>query len=170
MSPSFRPPAVSQHLRWTVPVPNEETLAVREKFRQVGWRQPKHKPKATKAVARAKSLWGRCLTPSDLLHLSHLRVHVTDDVVSGIVFTSALILINTFSQADPLTSKPRPTRSSAQPRGRRTKPSASSGNGCAKPTVSWPMDRYTLQQVRRVRHDPCVGQQLITPQGVNSFP
>jgi hypothetical protein len=36
--------SVSLRRHWTVPVRCEETLAVREKFRQVSWRPPNHKP------------------------------------------------------------------------------------------------------------------------------
>jgi len=57
---------VPQRQHWTVPVSREETLAVREKFRRVGWRAPNHKPKTAKIVAWAKNLWDRYLTPSDL--------------------------------------------------------------------------------------------------------
>jgi hypothetical protein len=135
--PSLRSSIVSQYPHRTVPVSREETLVVREKLRKISWRKPIHKPNTTTVVAWAKTLWDRYLTPSDL-HLSSFRVHVTDDVVSGIVYTSALILINTFSQADPQASKPGLTGPSAQPRRRRTRPSASSGNGCTKPTASRP--------------------------------
>jgi hypothetical protein len=57
---------VSHRQHWTVPVSWEETLAVREKFRRVGWRALNHKPKTTKIVAWAKNLWVRYLTPGDL--------------------------------------------------------------------------------------------------------
>ena len=62
----------SPQLHWTVPVAREETLAVREKFRKVGWRPPIHKPSTSKVVARAKSLWDRYVTTSSILtHLGY---------------------------------------------------------------------------------------------------
>src|SRR5271170_263517 len=63
---------VPQRQHWTVPVAREETLAVREKFRKVGWRPPFHKPSTSKVVARAKSLWDRYVTTSSILtHLGY---------------------------------------------------------------------------------------------------
>src|SRR5277367_1753675 len=61
-------PVPRQH--WAVPVRREETLAVRDQFRKVGWRPPNHKPKTTKLVASAKSLWDRYVVPSDLQAVS----------------------------------------------------------------------------------------------------
>jgi hypothetical protein len=52
---------------WTVPVSREETLAIREKFRKVDWRPPNHKPKTTKVVSWAKSLWDRYVARGHLL-------------------------------------------------------------------------------------------------------
>jgi hypothetical protein len=63
MRPPFRP-APRQH--WTILVRHEETSAVRDQFRKVGWRPPNHKPKTTKLVASAKSLWDRYVIPGDL--------------------------------------------------------------------------------------------------------
>ena len=51
---------------WTLPVSREETLAIREKFRKVGWRKPNHKPKTTKVIARAKKIWDRYMALGDL--------------------------------------------------------------------------------------------------------
>ena len=48
--------ALCSRPHWTIPVPREETLALREKLRKVGWRRPNHKPSTTKIVAWAKSL------------------------------------------------------------------------------------------------------------------
>jgi hypothetical protein len=62
---------------------------------------------------------------------------VTDDVLSDIVSTSVLILINAYYKADPLTSKPGSTGCIAQPRRSRMKPSTSCGDGCARLTASW---------------------------------
>jgi hypothetical protein len=67
-APSLRSSAVSQIPHWTVPVSREETLAVREKFRKIGWRKPNNKPNTTKVMAWAKTLWDRYLPPSGLLH------------------------------------------------------------------------------------------------------
>jgi hypothetical protein len=63
ISSQSRPVSHRQH--WTVPVSREETLAVREKFRKVGWRPPNHKPKTKKGVLWAKNVWVRYLTPVD---------------------------------------------------------------------------------------------------------
>ena len=49
---------VSSRLHWTIPVSREETMAVREKFRAVSWRQPNHKPNTTKIIAWANQLEG----------------------------------------------------------------------------------------------------------------
>jgi hypothetical protein len=57
---------------------------------------------------------------------------VTDDVLSDIVSTSVLILINTYYKADPLTSKPGLTGCIVQPRRSRMKPSTSCGDGWAR--------------------------------------
>jgi hypothetical protein len=54
----------------SVPVRREETLAVRDQFRRVGWRPPNHKPKTTKLVTSAKSLWDRYVVPGDLQAVS----------------------------------------------------------------------------------------------------
>jgi hypothetical protein len=81
-SANFKPLAMDQpsrqsrhsspQLHWTVPVAREETLAVREKFRKMGWRPPIHKPSTSKVVARAKSLWDRYMTTSFILtHLGY---------------------------------------------------------------------------------------------------
>jgi hypothetical protein len=47
----LEPRPVSFRPHWIDPVPREETLAVRENFRKVGWRQTNHKPSTTKIVA-----------------------------------------------------------------------------------------------------------------------
>jgi hypothetical protein len=95
-APPLRPRPVSPRPHWTDPVPREETLAVREKFRKVGWRQPNHKPSTTKIVAWAKSLWDRYVTRGYVLHTSGIRVRVSDGIFSGIVSISGLILIDTY--------------------------------------------------------------------------
>jgi len=58
-------------------------------------------------VAWAKESLGQVFDP--WRPPSGVRVRVTDDVLSDIVSTSVLILINTYYKADPLTSKPGPT-------------------------------------------------------------
>jgi hypothetical protein len=68
---------------------------------------------------------------------SGVGVHVTDDVLSDIISTSVLILINTYYTAEPLTSKSESTGCIAQPRRSRMKPLTSSGDGCAKLIASW---------------------------------
>ncbi len=70
----------------------EETLVIREKFRKVGWRPPTHKPKTTKVVAWAKTLWDRYVTHG---HPIYFMGYMFDHVLSDIVNTSALIPIAT---------------------------------------------------------------------------
>jgi hypothetical protein len=136
---------VSSRPHQTIPVPREETLALQEKFRKVGWHRPNHKPSTTKIVAWAKNLWDRYVTLDDLSHLSCIRARVTDDMFSGIVSTSVSTPINTYKRADLPTSKPGSTRSTAEPRRRCMRLSASYGNGCAMPTVlvMQPTDAFT---------------------------
>ena len=76
---------VSSHQRQTIPILHEETLALWEKFRKVGWHRPNHKPSTAKIVAWAKNLWDRYVTLDDLSHLSCIRARVTDDMFSGIL-------------------------------------------------------------------------------------
>jgi hypothetical protein len=130
---------VSHRQHWTVPVSREETLAVREKFQKIGWRPPNHKPKTKKVVVWAKNVWDRYLILVDL----QVRVRVADGVLLDIVTISVLILINTYEKADPPTSKAGSTGPNVQPRRRRTKPSASCGNPCAKLTACWPSGPWT---------------------------
>jgi hypothetical protein len=105
---------VSSRPHQTIPVPREETLALQEKFRKVGWHRPNHKPSTTKIVAWAKNLWDRYVTLDGLSHLSRIRARVTDDMFSGIVSTSVSTPINAYKRADLPTSKPRSTRSAAK--------------------------------------------------------
>jgi hypothetical protein len=58
-TPPLQPQPVTPRSHWTDPVSREETLAIRGKFRKVGWRPPNHKPATTKNIAYAKSLWNR---------------------------------------------------------------------------------------------------------------
>jgi hypothetical protein len=82
---------VSSRPHWTILVPREETLALREKFRKDGWHRPNHKPSTTKIVAWTKSLWDRHVTLDNLSHLSSIRARVTDGMFSGIVSISMWI-------------------------------------------------------------------------------
>jgi hypothetical protein len=52
----LEPRPVSSRPYWTDPVAREETLAVGEKFRKVGWRQPNYKASTTKIVAGQECL------------------------------------------------------------------------------------------------------------------
>ncbi|KAL8736770.1 MAG: hypothetical protein Q9166_000136 [cf. Caloplaca sp. 2 TL-2023] len=55
-APSLQLTANPPRSYWTLPVSREETLALREKFRKVGWRKPNHISKTTKIIARAKKI------------------------------------------------------------------------------------------------------------------
>src|SRR2546423_7133061 len=61
-APALQPLPVSAPPHWTDPVSREETLARRDKFRNVGWRPPNHKPKTKKVVTYAKNVWERYVT------------------------------------------------------------------------------------------------------------
>jgi hypothetical protein len=88
---------VSGRPHWTDPVSREETLKRREKFRQVGWRPPNHKPKTKKNIAYAKSVWDRYVTrcgspmPYVLSQCERLTC-----VFSDIVSISVSMPINTY--------------------------------------------------------------------------
>jgi hypothetical protein len=97
----------------TVPVSREEALAVREKFRRVGWACTELYTQDEEDRCMGQESLGQ--VPDSWRPLSGVRVRVTDDVLSDIVSISVLILINTYYKVDPLTSKPGSTGCIVQP-------------------------------------------------------
>src|SRR2546421_1905726 len=88
---------VSAPPHWTDPVSREETLARRDKFRNVGWRPPIHKPKTKKVVTYAKNVWERYVTCRGLhLYLRTVTVRASDGVFLDVVTISVSMPINTY--------------------------------------------------------------------------
>ena len=79
----------------------EEILAIREEFRKVGWCPPNHKPKTTKNVAYAKSVWDRYVARCGHVYVRGVTVRESNRVSPGIVSTSVLMPINTLSGSGP---------------------------------------------------------------------
>jgi hypothetical protein len=73
--------SLSSRPHWTAPVSREETLARREQFRKIGWRPPNHKPKTTKGITWAKSIWDRYVARDDLRYPSRIRARVTNSIL-----------------------------------------------------------------------------------------
>jgi hypothetical protein len=86
-APSIQSLTVVSRPYWTVRVSREETLVIREKFRKVGWRPPNHKPKTTKVVTWAKSLWDSYVTRGYLLQCGTCVDRVISDIVNTLVLT-----------------------------------------------------------------------------------